>query len=124
MKQPSEWTCTNKDTLQFSKKINDKVFSFKEFKPRLFNPMVVDTTLYIEEREKLNHKLFIDKYWDNNKVWNRAVINLNEYSTESIKLILEKKDLEYDGEYITEQSGEFFKDDLRVAKLIFQHITQ
>lgn len=118
------WKCTDKSTLQYGRKISDKKFEYKEFDLGLFNPSTAGTMKYIQEREKMNEDSFVDKYWDEPSLWFNEEVDLEDYDLEEIQEIVESFGLDYDGEFITEQSGEFYEDNAKVAEMIFEYETQ
>lgn len=118
------WKCTDASTLQYGRKLEDTKFEYKEFDLGLLNLSTAGTVKYIKEREKMSEESFINKYWEDEKVWFNEVVDLENYTLEEIQNIVEAYGLEYDGEYLTEESGEYYQDNARIAEMIFEYETQ
>ena len=75
-----KYICTDIDSLQFGKKINIDNYKFKEFDRRNYN--------FIDELKKLGYKKFMKLYWRKKEYWIIKQINLQEYTSEFVKKVL------------------------------------
>ena len=75
-----KFICTDIDNMQFGRKINKNTYEFKEFNRNSYN--------FVDEVEKLGEKKFKKLYWRDKRYWIRETINLQNYTSKTIKNIL------------------------------------
>ena len=118
------WSCTDTDTLQFCKKVTDNIFELKEFNMMELNPNTTSNMNIVEDKQKLSHIVFAEKYWDKEEFWVEEVIDLNDYSEEEIREYMEAYEYDYDGENVIFPTGQCYPDNALIAETIFEQITQ
>lgn len=119
-----DWVNTDPDNFQFCQKVAGKVFRFKEFDLSLFNPSISDTMKYLNDRDNMTTEAFVDKYWDDDELWIEQEIDIEQYTLDEIQDILDSYGYEYDGEFVTFQTGDYYEADALVAECIFEYETQ
>lgn len=72
-----KFICTDIDSLQYGRKINQDNYEFKEFNRRSYN--------FVDEVKNLGYKKFIRIYWRKKEYWIYQKINLQEYTSEQVK---------------------------------------
>jgi len=76
----NKFICTDIDSLQYGRKINQDIYEFKEFDRANYN--------FVDEIKLLGIKKFRKTYWRKKEFWVRNIINLQKYTSEQIKSFL------------------------------------
>ena len=119
-----DWVCTDPDTLQFCKKLSEKVFELKEFNMVELNPNTTSNMNYVKDKQKLPHLVFAEKYWNEEELWVEEEIDLDDYSEEEIQEYMDAYGYDYDGENVIFPTGQFYPNNALIAETIFEQITQ
>ena len=119
-----DWKCTDLDILQYGRKLQDKVYQYRELNMSIVQQEDKFSFQVLQDTERLTTESFAHKYWNNTEIWIEDTISVDMFTVESLKNIVSNFDMDYDGEYLTEENGEYYQDDAKLAKMIFEFKTR